>query len=123
MTHTSLEQSKALIKLGLDEKTADLTIVSNDSTPYIHINGLKRGNKEYPCWSAEALLDILPKYICDVDNEEYSFNIEKTEDGNTYFIGYKYVDRLDYDYLIDATGELIVVLCKVIKWLLTYKLI
>lgn len=122
MTYTTIEQSKALVKLGLDEKTADLTITSNAITPYIHINGLKRGDKEYPCWSAEALLEILPKYIYDVDNEEYCFTIEKEEDG-TYSIGYKYVDRLNYDYLIQETGELIPVLFKIVEWLLTYKLI
>ena len=118
MTHTSIEQSKALMHLGLDEKTADLYYQqTDDAVGYweVHIGKPDVQNimPQNPCWSAEALLNILPKYISDVDNEEYCITIEKEEDG-TYFIGYKYVDRLDYDYLINATGELIVVLCKVL---------
>lgn len=132
MTHTTLEQSKALIHLGLDEKTADLTITSNAITPYIHIKGLERGSKEYPCWSAEALLDILPKNVYKeedddvVDNEdlEYSLDIDKTELDDTYFIGYRYEDIVAYKhYVIQEEGELISVLFKIVTWLLTNKFI
>lgn len=123
MTYTSIEQSKALVQLGLDEKTADLTIISDSTTPYIHIDGLKRGNKEYPCWSAEALLDIIPKHICMEDGKDYSLVIEKTDDDIAYFIGYHDVDMLRYEYVIEETGELIPTLFKIIEWLLTYKLI
>lgn len=123
MTYTTLEQSKALVKLGLDGKTADLTIISDSTTPHIHIKGLKRGTKEYPCWSAEALLDIIPKHICTKDGKDYSLVIEKTDDDIAYFIGYHDVDMLRYEYVIEETGELIPTLFKIIEWLLTYKLI
>ena len=131
MTHTSIEQSKALMHLGLDEKTADLTIISNDIVPYFHTKESKRGSKEYPCWSAEALLDILPKNVYKeedddtVDNEdlEYSLDIDKTED-DTYFIGYRYEDIVAYKhYVIQEEGELISVLFKIVEWLLTNKFI
>lgn len=128
MTYTTLEQSKVLEKLGLDEKTADMYYQQTEDAVdrwEVHIGKCDAQN-EHPqisCWSAESLLNILPKYIYDVDDEEYSFDIEKTEDDNTYFIGYKQMDKLDYDYLIEATGELIPTLFKIIEWLLTYKLI
>lgn len=109
--------------LGLDEKTADLTISSNAITPYINIEGLKRGSKEYPCWSAEALLDILPKHICSEDCKDYSLVIEKTENDIDYFIAYHDVDMLRYEYAIEETGELISALFKIVEWLLTNKLI
>ena len=122
MTHTTLEQSKALIHLGLDEKTADLTIISNDTTPYFHTKKSKRGSKEYPCWSAEALLEILPSEVY-IEEEDDTAYLKIIKDGCTYTVSYYSKDRINLNF-IDAMGEdLADVLFKVIEWLLTNKLI
>lgn len=122
MTYTSIEQSKALIKLGLDEKTADLTITSNSITPYIHINGLERGNKEYPCWSAEALLELLPSEVYIKEKDDTAcLKIMKV---GAYIVCYDSKERDDIPNFIHSMGDdLADVLFKVIEWLLTNKLI
>lgn len=120
MTYTTLEQSKALMNLGLDEKTADLTITSNSITPYIHIKGLERGNKEYPCWSAEALLEILPDDIHTNDTEYY---LHTWKDGTKWYIQYILSFDMGDKLAASEEGELIDSLFKMIIWLLTNKLI
>lgn len=124
MTYTSLEQSKTLMYLGLDEKTADLTITSNSITPYIHIKGLERGNKEYPCWSAEALLEILPDEVY-IDEQDDTAYLKIVKEDCTYTISYYSKERIDEVLnFIDAMGEdLADVLFKIIEWLLTNKFI
>lgn len=128
MTYTTLEQSKVLMNLGLDEKTADMYYQLIEDTVdrwEVHI-GKKDAQNEFPqvsCWSAEALLDIIPKHIYTKDGKDYSLVIEKTDDDIAYFIGYHDVDMLRYEYVIEETGELIPTLFKIIEWLLTNKLI
>lgn len=124
MTYTSLEQSKTLMYLGLDEKTADLTITSNSITSYIHIKGLKRGNKEYPCWSAEALLEILPDEVY-IEEEDDTAYLAISKENCTYIVSYDSKLRLDEELVfIESMGEdLADVLFKIIEWLLTNKLI
>lgn len=120
MTYTSIEQSKALIKLGLDEKTADLTIISNDIAPYFHTKESKRGTKEYPCWSAEALLEFLPDDIYTNDTEYY---LHTYKEGTKWYIQYTYSFDIGDELAVSEEGELINSLFKIIVWLLTNKLI
>lgn len=127
MTYTTLEQSKALVHLGLDEKTADMYYQQTEDAVdcwEVHIGKMDAQNEfpQIPCWSAEALLDILPKHTCTEDGKDYSLVIEKTDNDIAYFIGYHDVEMLNYEYVIEETGELITVLCEIIKWLLTNKL-
>lgn len=122
MTYTTLEQSKALMHLGLDEKTADLTITSNAITPYIHIKGLKRGSKEYPCWSAEALLELLPSEVFIKEKEDTAYlKIMKV---GAYIVSYDSKERDGIPNYIHSMGDdLADVLFKIVEWLLTNKLI
>lgn len=124
MTYTSLEQSKALIHLGLDEKTADLTITSNAITPYIHIKGLGRGDKEYPCWSAEALMKILPDEVYVDEDEDTGYLIILKEE-DTYNVYYESRERTDEELVFTQSlgTDLADVLFKIVEWLLTNKLI
>lgn len=123
MTYTSIEQSKALMHLGLDEKTADMTIISDAIDAYPH-TAETRGKKEYPCWSAEALLEILPDEVY-VDEEEDTGYLTILKEGDTYIVSYDSKQRIDEELVfIESTGEdLADVLFKVIEWLLTNKLI
>lgn len=124
MTYTTLEQSKALIHLGLDEKTADLTITSNAITPYIHIKGLGRDDKEYPCWSAEALLEILPDEVY-IDEEEDTGYLTILKEDDTYNVYYESRERTDEELVFTQSigTDLADVLFKIVEWLLTNKLI
>jgi hypothetical protein len=131
MTHTNLAQSKALANLGLDPKTADMTIISDAFNAYPH-TAETRGKKEYPCWSAEALLDLLPRRIYegeaeisdDIDDEDwvYALDIEKDEH-STWFIGYRHNAFLKPrgGYEITACGELLAGLFAITEWLLRHK--
>ena len=107
--------------LGLDEETADLTI-STGIIPYIHIKGLKRGNKEYPCWSAEALLELLPNEVYINGKEDTAcLNIMKV---GAYIVSYDSKERNDIPNFVHSMGDdLADVLFKIVKWLLTNKLI
>ena len=94
MTYTSIEQSKALMRLGLDEKTADLTIIPNSAIPYTHIKEWKRGSKEYPCWSAEVLLEILPSEVY-IEEEDDMAYLKIVKEDCTYTVSYYSKERLD----------------------------
>lgn len=69
---TDIEQSKKLIEIGVDEKTADLTWVNNHLTMYPYTENLRKcvsyGIEEKECkvnkipsWSLGRLLEMLPK--------------------------------------------------------------
>lgn len=65
---TSKEQAERLIACGINIETADYTISGKmivDHTP-----GDPRGKKEIPCWSMNALMNIVRGSIM-VDNIEY----------------------------------------------------
>lgn len=131
MTHTNLAQSKKLVDLGLDPKTADMTIISDAIDAYPH-TAETRGKEEYPCWSAEALLDLLPRIVHeheseisddrDEDDWDYALDIEK--EYSTWFIGYRYNSYHEHGndaYAISACGELLTGLFSITEWLLKHK--
>lgn len=143
MNYTNIEQSKKLATV-LPLKSADLwwtEIYKGKITedhqrvtaekPSYNLSLVKLSENNYsidtindiPCWSAEALLNILPKHISTEDGKDYSLVIEKTENDIDYFIAYHDVDMLRYEYVIEETGELISVLFKIVEWLLTNKFI
>lgn len=124
MTYTTLEQSKVLMHLGLDEKTADLYYQQTDDAVCrweVHI-GKKDAQNEFPqvsCWSAEALLGILPDDI--YTNEEYYLYTWK--EGTKWYIQYILSFDMGDKLAASEEGELINSLFKMIVWLLTNKLI
>lgn len=64
--YTSIEQSKKLLELGLDPETADMhyMFLSDGiyATPAICAPPM---DGDIPCWSALALLEVMPKKIED----------------------------------------------------------
>lgn len=70
MTHyTSIEQSKHLLDLGLDPKTADMCwtkYIDNGVITSLHAT-IDYGIVpiDYPCWSLAALVEVMPKSIID----------------------------------------------------------
>lgn len=65
MAYTTIEQSKKLIELGLDPSTADMYYIFD--TFIGDIGGVEFGKPEepedIPCWSLDALLEVIPKPI------------------------------------------------------------
>ena len=106
--YTTIEQSKKLIKLGIDVDTADMFY--GYTAPYEHSDCMYDGGydeipypKDFlklnanfsesdydgklPCWSTEALLDILDETIVTDEGEEYILQFGK--DGTSYYMYYK----------------------------------
>ena len=80
--YTSFEQSKALMKLGLDESTAELkwqilqgTTPRGEAIPPILTLGFDP-RCSYPAWTLSALLRQLPDVI-QVDGDYYTFSLTK----------------------------------------------
>lgn len=133
MTYTSIEQSKILTDLGLDANTADLKYVykecrvingciSNDWVLEIGKINDQSVYNEMPCWSAEALLDLIPKNL--KSEGDYVCGYIELETGATntdYTITYR--TTLKGTLMFKTTGSLLDVLLKVIEWLLTNKFI
>lgn len=71
MNYTTIEQAKHLLELGLDSNSADMLWEQhNKEEPYVTIKpwttkGKSVGAHILPCWSLEALLEVMPKSIID----------------------------------------------------------
>ena len=110
---TSLEQSKKLLSLGLDPSTADMwwsrcTItdfgdnnlkVSYAVTP-CNISQFKNTDKDIPCWSLTALLELMP----------IGSHIEKKTGGYACYV--VYTKPLEASTPIEAAFEMV---CWLIK--------
>ena len=107
---TTIEQSKHLLELGLDPKTADC----NWNTTFGDLSLCIGQNKlphAVPAWSLSALLEVMPK--------ELEVGLFKTPISGEYFFSWWTDDHhMGYDYKepIDAAYEMV---C----WLLTNNLI
>ena len=72
MTATTIEQSKHLLRLGLDSSTADMmwddwSLIDEGwkiSVGYYPEIGKDYGRKCYPAWSLSALLEVISKVTC-----------------------------------------------------------
>lgn len=77
---TSLEQSKKLIELGIDVKTADMYYDVNSygiqGKPEVVVGEV--WSKDIPAWSLSALLDLPPK--CEDNNIDLCFGGYKGEE-------------------------------------------
>lgn len=56
---TTIEQSRKLLKLGLDPKSADFAWVGEDGC-FVKSSSYEVEDTETPAWSLEALIDALP---------------------------------------------------------------
>lgn len=95
--YTTIEQSKKLVELGIDVDTADMSYILTTNKydehiwqPMLDQPSIRFG--EIPCWSTEALLDILDETIVTEEDDEYRLNFGK--DGTSYYMFYEDVYRL-----------------------------
>ena len=56
---TTIEQSRKLLELGLDPKSADFALVGEDGC-FVKSSSYEVEDTETPAWSLEALIDALP---------------------------------------------------------------
>ena len=136
---TSIEQSKKLLKLGIDVNTADMRYGyiapydysdrmfdgGYDEVPYPKDFLKKNPNfyedeydSELPAWSLTALLDVLPFYLT-VNNQIYGFNMMKGLDknGETYAIRYTIFNTTFHLHLTDYYNDPIDAAFEMICWL------
>ncbi len=131
--YTTIEQSKKLVELGINVNTADMinmcysyTFDGKEYTNCKYKLRLLEENEEpfmpelnIPCWSTEALLDILDETIVfgtEEDCHEYTLHFGK--DGTSYYMYYEdtefvannIVDELDFSCstLLNCAFEMIV---------------
>jgi hypothetical protein len=142
--YTTIEQSKKLIELGIDADTADMyhsiipESITNENGNLTHNIGViqsvhnvtfsdikrtlenvydKYNEVQFiPCWSTEALLDILDETI--VTNEEDEYTLHFGKDGTSYYMHYEdayrsmnnIIDELDFccSTLLNCAFEMIV---------------
>lgn len=115
MIATTIEQSRRLIELGLDPKTADMVWMSNKWLYSIKDNILdKEDFREIDtlAWSLSALLDVMPKE-CEPD-------IQKSPISGVYFAHW-FIDmtpQITDDYIDPVTAAY-----KMVCWLLEQGLI
>lgn len=114
---TSLEQSKKLIELGIDIKTADICwSIDIPDLPTLlayPITDCDNWENKIPAWSLSALLGLMPKlyeFENDPDDGGCQPNLCKGWDNNQWHIVYRssiYITEW-YDEPIDAAVEMIV---------------
>jgi hypothetical protein len=92
MNHTTNEQSKKLVALGLDPNTADMhyrkwnnkwcpELLSYKKRMEPDDDGGTIGTRFVrPCWSLGVLLDLLPQSVCTDDGDEYVLSFGKEDD-------------------------------------------
>lgn len=106
---TSIEQSKTLLKLGLDINTADMCYPYDrhlnkmyGDTPYVIFSAFNR-EVDIPAWSLSALLELMPLIV-----DNWYIELHHREDGY-------YFDKTNmYSDSVDAAYEMVV-------WLLENK--
>ena len=96
---TTVMQSKLLLGLGIDPRTADLTLHDEE--------------RDIPLWSMMRLIDMIPGFIVD-DKGTYVYNLSytrKTKHGEKTLIS--------FHNPVDSFGETVIL---IIKWLFDMKL-
>ena len=109
---TSLEQSKKLLELGIDVKTADMfwfvpaddegefdeevNVIQNKADYCLFEKVMDFNDTPYiPAWSLSALLELIPNYV-----------INKTD--GTIYANLYYNVKSSYNNLVDAAFEMVV---------------
>lgn len=95
--YTTVEQSNKLVELNIPVDTADMSYILTTNKAGNEIWELQTHPPydefgEIPCWSTEALLDILDETIVTEEDDEYRLNFGK--DGTSYYMFYEDVYRL-----------------------------
>ena len=114
MNYTSIEQSKTLLELGLEPKTSDMMYVQHQTVPIIK-NDCFAIEFDTPCWSTEALLELMPDVI---DNHLVGHRLTIDREGKTFNVSYDSIMTKEpvilyaESNLLDAVYQMMVYLLK-----------
>lgn len=112
---TNENQSKKFIELGLSADTADMHYNKWDNDEeeeyYLKCGGLPKLEFKYatniPAWSLSALIELMPMYLLNDDDEEFGLEIVTTYK-NEYKVCYQELLPPIYNSsLIDAVFEMV----------------
>lgn len=128
---TTQDQSERLLRCGVSADTADmcydsgaLSLMDYDSA--VHERDSRRETYEViPAWSLSALLGLLPKEICDENDDSYYFSLAQEYPLNAdYRAAYKYYSVDECDYVGRRSSQPIEACVQLIEWLMenNYKL-
>ena len=130
MIATTIEQSKHLLELGLDPKTADMFYFSYGMfrPMKLHVGKILEdvvtGKRQWaiPAWSLSALLEVMPSNI-KADEMQYYHHLEKSN--GFYTVSY-YFDDVDELYTLNTTkvcDDPVTAAYEMVCWLLEQGLI
>lgn len=71
---TTIEQSRKLLELGLDPKSADFAWVGEDGC-FVNTSSCELKDTETPAWSLEALIDALPSGTAFIYTGRLGYNV------------------------------------------------
>lgn len=124
MIATTIEQSKHLLELGLDPKTADMCLCKTAQGTWVLYGYVPSEYDAHtiPAWSLSVLLEVMPADI-KLDGIQYYFHLEKNN--GFYTVSY-YFDDVDELYTLNTTKVCempIVAAYEMVCWLLEQGLI
>ena len=119
---TDIRQSRELLKLGLDPKTADMfwrdwrRDTKNITYPCAGVGNEK---EDLPAWSLSALLDLLPESVSP-DNDSYQIYYMQVYNHDSLH-GVDYVGELEGDSLEGfCEASFVDAAYKMIRWLIKH---
>lgn len=130
--YTSKEQSRTLESLGLKWETCDLVYPEKACGGYYDIPSQKESidtdnpSWSIPCWSAGALMEVLPEKVKAVNMKhdyEWEFTFEKMKDRYLLCYSNPVLDFYEDGNPFHTEGGLMDVLFEAVKFLLENKLI
>lgn len=107
MQHTTIEQSKRLVELGLDPRSADMfwDTLGECHVDNHHIiaevtkdNGFDLQRDVYPAWSLDALLKVFP----------FPYQISRSRDGSIRFMLLNFKRQDTFDTELEAVYTMVV---------------
>lgn len=122
---TSIEQSKKLLELGIDTKTADMSWYRPTvmypfelHTKYIgHMT--MEGDELIPSWSLSALLDLMPKdRFIDIELSYGGFSVDPLEYVEKWFISFENEKDYESDIKTFSSEHPIDAVFEMVCWLL-----
>lgn len=113
---TTQDQSDRLLRCGVSADTADVSWHGNtlETFPQITYDMWLLT----PAWSLSALLGLLPKEICDENDDSYYFSLAQEYPLNAdYRAAYKYYSVDECDYVGRRSSQPIEACVQLIEWL------
>ena len=112
--YTTIEQSKKLIELGLSAESADMEYIAQygSDDEYFEPAVFKietEIDSDYPepvtlpCWSLGALLEVMPLYLYDEDDDFYMMALDHNSNG--WNVSYGGEDEYDFIRFADEGGK------------------